>query len=251
MPVRSKKCPRSTSRPCSRASSPTATSASREPLYRRYDAVVRGCTVLPRGAADAGVLAPVPGSRLGVALAVAGNPRYGRIDAGYAAELAVIEAMSCVVAVGARPLGLTNCLNFGNPRKPDQYGEFVAAVDGLARAAEELDLPIVSGNVSLYNETSDGRAIPASAIVACIGALEDVGPRRNAGAQASRVRRCCGSAAASWSSAVRCWPICWGSKARCRAIAYAAERAAIAIVQDAIERGVAAFVPRDSWTAAC
>ncbi len=74
--------------------------ASREPLYRHYDAVVRGCTVLPRGAADAGVLAPLPGSRLGVALAIAGNPRLGKIDARYAAEHAVLEAMRRVVAVG-------------------------------------------------------------------------------------------------------------------------------------------------------
>ncbi|MBV8066556.1 MAG: phosphoribosylformylglycinamidine synthase subunit PurL, partial [Candidatus Eremiobacteraeota bacterium] len=146
--------------------------ASREPLYRRYDAVVRGSTILPRGAADAGVLAPIAGSRLGVALSVAGNPRYGRIDPSYAAQHAVVEAMRRVVAVGARPIALTDCLNFGNPRKPDQYGAFVSAVDGLARAAAELDLPFVSGNVSLYNETADGRAIPASPIVACIGAVD-------------------------------------------------------------------------------
>jgi phosphoribosylformylglycinamidine synthase subunit PurL len=147
---------------------------SREPLYRRYDAVVRGCTVLPRGAAGAGVLAPIAGSRLGVALAVAGNPRYGRIDPGYAAEAAVLEAVRRVTAVGARPIGLTDCLNFGNPRKPDQYGAFVAAVEGLARAANELDLPFISGNVSLYNESASGSAVPPSAIVACVGALEDV-----------------------------------------------------------------------------
>src|SRR5581483_12002458 len=143
---------------------------SREPLYRRYDAVVRGCTVLPRGVADAGVLAPVAGSRLGMALAVAGNPRYGRIDPGYAAEAAVLEAVRRIVAVGARPIGLTDCLNFGHPRKPDQYGAFVAAVDGLTRAATELDLPFISGNVSLYNESAAGAPVPASAIVACIGA---------------------------------------------------------------------------------
>ncbi len=211
--------------------------ASREPLYRRYDAVVRGCTVLPRGAADAGVLAPVPGSRLGVALAVAGNPRYGRIDAGYAAELAVIEAMNCVVAVGARPLGLTNCLNFGNPRKPDQYGEFVAAVDGLARAAEKLDLPIVSGNVSLYNETSDGRAIPASAIVACVGALEDVGRVVTPGLkQPGSALLWIGSRELVVGGSVLADLL--GIEGPLPAISYPAERAAVAILQDAIGRGV-------------
>ena len=148
---------------------------SREPLYRRYDAVVRGRTVIPRGAADAGVLAPVPGSKLGVALAVAGNPRYSSIDVRLAAEHAVYEAVRRVVAVGARPIGLTDCLNFGNPRKVDHYSELVAAIDGLARGAERFHTPFVSGNVSLYNESASGKAIPASPIVACVGALGDIG----------------------------------------------------------------------------
>lgn len=147
---------------------------SREPLYRRYDGVVRGRTVLPRGYADAGVVAPIPGSRLGVALSVGGNPRYGAIDAKYAAQHAVLDAVRRVVAVGARPIGLTDCLNFGNPRKPEQLGEFAAAVEGLTAAANALDLPFVSGNVSLYNESAQGEAVPASAIVACVGAVEDI-----------------------------------------------------------------------------
>jgi phosphoribosylformylglycinamidine synthase II len=147
---------------------------SREPLYRRYDAVVRGCTVLPRGRADAGVLAPIPGSCLGVALAVAGNPRYGRIDARRAAELAVFEAARKVAAVGARPIGLTDCLNFGSPRKMAHYSAFVAAVEGLEAAARALGLAFVSGNVSLYNESASGDAVPALAIVACAGAIDDV-----------------------------------------------------------------------------
>ena len=138
---------------------------SREPLYRRYDSVVRGCTVLPRGAGDAGVLAPVPGSALGVALSVAGNPRMSRIDPHLAAEHAVYEAVRKVVAVGARPIGLTDCLNFGNPRNVEHYSELVAAIDGLRHAARAFGTPFVSGNVSLYNESSNGRAIPASPIV--------------------------------------------------------------------------------------
>jgi len=148
--------------------------ASREPLYRRYDAVVRGATVIPRGAADAGVLAPVPGSPLGVALAVAGNPRFGHIDARLAAQHAVYEAVRSVVAVGAKPVALTDCLNFGNPRKVEHYTELVDAIDGLATAANAFETPFVSGNVSLYNEASNGKAIPASAIVSCVGALQDV-----------------------------------------------------------------------------
>jgi len=146
---------------------------SREPLYRRYDAVVRGRTVVPRGA-GAGVLAPVPGSPLGVALAVAGNPRYSHIDVRLAAEHAVYEAVRKVVATGARAIGLTDCLNFGNPRKIEHYNELVCAIDGLRRAAERFGTPFVSGNVSLYNESANGRAIPASPIVACVGSLADI-----------------------------------------------------------------------------
>jgi phosphoribosylformylglycinamidine synthase subunit PurL len=147
---------------------------SREPLYRRYDSVVRGCTVVPRGVGDAGVLAPVPGSPLGVALAVAGNPRMSHIDVRLAAEHAVYESVRRVVATGARAIGLTDCLNFGNPRKIEHYNELVSAIDGLARAAARFNTPFVSGNVSLYNESANGRAIPASPIVSCVGAFNDI-----------------------------------------------------------------------------
>lgn len=209
---------------------------SREPLYRRYDSVVRGCTVLPRGSADAGVLAPVPGARFGVALAVAGNPRYGRIDPRYAAEHAVIEAVRRVVAVGAQPIGLTDCLNFGNPRKPDQYGEFVRAVDGLARAADALALPFVSGNVSLYNESAQG-AVPASPIVACVGALEDVAQTITPGLKhpgstllwiGSRELVVGGSVLAELLGVEGALP----------SLSYGAERAAIGILRDAAARGI-------------
>ncbi len=147
---------------------------SREALYREYDGVVRGTTVLPRGYADGGAIAPIPGSPLGVALSVDGNPRYGRLDARRAAEFAVVESVRNVAAVGARPLGLTDCLNFGDPRNPEHYAELVAAIGGLAVAARELGMAYVSGNVSLYNESKNGNAVPASPIVACVGALADV-----------------------------------------------------------------------------
>ncbi|MBV8344324.1 MAG: phosphoribosylformylglycinamidine synthase subunit PurL [Candidatus Eremiobacteraeota bacterium] len=210
---------------------------SREPLYRRYDAVVRGATVLPRGRADAGVLAPIPGSRLGVALAVAGNPRYGRIDPRYAAEHAVLEAMRRVVAVGARPIGLTDCLNFGNPRKPDQYGAFVAAVDGLAHAATQLDLAFVSGNVSLYNESGDGLAVPASAIVAAIGAFDNVGDAVTPGLkEPGSTLLWIGSRELVVGGSVLADVL--GIEGPLPGLSYGAERAAVAIVHEAIARGV-------------
>ncbi len=147
---------------------------SRAPIYERYDAVVRGTTAIPPGYADAGVIVPIAGAPLAIALAVDGNPRYGRIDAQRAAELAVVESACNVAAVGARPLGLTDCLNFGDPTDPRQLGEFVAAVDGLAFAARELGTPFVSGNVSLYNQSKTGRAVAPSPIVACVGGIDDI-----------------------------------------------------------------------------
>jgi phosphoribosylformylglycinamidine synthase len=147
---------------------------SRAPIYERYDGVVRGVTAQPPGYADAGLLVPVPGAPLAVALSVDGNPRYAKIDSGLAAEHAVYESIRNVAAVGARPAGLTDCLNFGNPEIPEQMGEFVDAVDGLARAAGAFAVPFVSGNVSLYNQSSSGRSVPPSAIVACVGALADI-----------------------------------------------------------------------------
>ena len=100
----------------------------------RYDGVVRGTTVIPRGYAGAGVIAPLHGSPLGVALSVAGNPRYGKIDPVLAAQHAVLEAVRKVISVAARPLGLTDCLNFGNPQNVEHYSELVHAIHGLALA---------------------------------------------------------------------------------------------------------------------
>ena len=147
---------------------------SREPLYRQYDGVVRGTTVIARGFGDAGVIAPIDGAPLGIALSVDGNPRYGKLSAARAAELAVCEANRNVIAVGARPIGLTDCLNFGNPQNPSHYAELKSAIEGLARAAHLLETPYVSGNVSLYNEAKNGSAVPPSPIVACVGRIADI-----------------------------------------------------------------------------
>ena len=210
---------------------------SREPLFRRYDWVVRGATVIARGAADAGVLAPIPGSRLGLSLAVAGNPRYGRIDAGAAAQSAVVEAVRRTIAVGARPVGLTDCLNFGDPHKPERLGEFVAATEGLAHAARELGLAFVSGNVSLYNESKSGGAIPPSAIVACVGALSDVGLAITPGLKrAGSSLLWVGSRELAVGGSVLADVL--GIDDPLAAIDYDGERAAIGIVQSAMSAGV-------------
>ena len=147
---------------------------SRKPIYERFDSVVRGTTSIPCGYADAGVIVPIPGAPLGIALSVDGNPRYALVDPRRAAELAVCEAVRNVAAVGARPAALTDCLNYGNPEIPAQMSEFVAGVDGIAHAARELGTPFVSGNVSLYNTAASGTAIPASPIIACVGTIADI-----------------------------------------------------------------------------
>ena len=155
--------------------------ASRSFLFERYDPDVQGNTVVRRGDADAAVLAPVAGARWGLAVALGGNPWYGLADARLAAAHAVCEAARNVIAVGAQPWCLTDCLNFGSALDPLVMGDFESAIDGLGEAARALGtegfdapLPFVSGNVSLYNQDESGNAIPPSPIVACLGRIEDL-----------------------------------------------------------------------------
>ncbi len=153
---------------------------SRRPLIEHYDTVVRGATAIPSGYADAGVLIVKRGSPLAIALSVDGNARYGAISAKLSAAHAVVESARNVAAVGALPIGLTDCLNYGNPQDPAAYRELADGVEGLAEAARALTvasdsgLPFVSGNVSLYNHAASGSAIVPSAIVACIGRIDNV-----------------------------------------------------------------------------
>ncbi len=154
---------------------------SRGPLIEHYDTVVRGATVIPAGYADAGVLLVKRGAPLAIALSVDGNARYGAVSAKMAAAHAVVESARNVAAVGATPIGLTDCLNYGNPQDPIAYRELADGIEGLAEAARAITvasnegLPFVSGNVSLYNHSASGSSISPSAIVACIGRVEDVG----------------------------------------------------------------------------
>jgi phosphoribosylformylglycinamidine synthase len=144
-------------------------------IYRQYDQLVQGDTVVgPGGDAALVRVKREDGTptRKGVALAVDCNPRWCWLDPRTGARAAVAEAARNVACTGARPLALTNCLNFGNPEKPEIMWEFAEAVRGLAEAAEALGTPVVSGNVSLYNETS-GRAIYPTPTIAVVGLLED------------------------------------------------------------------------------
>ena len=154
---------------------------SRAHLFRAFDSGAQGRTVIRPGEAGAGVMVPLDGCRAAVALSVDGNPFYGDISPYWGGANAVAEAMRNVASVGAVPQALTDCLNFGNPEKPEAFWEFDEAVRGLSDAAKQIWLkehqnqpvPIISGNVSLYNESATGNAISPSAIIACVGTMPD------------------------------------------------------------------------------
>jgi phosphoribosylformylglycinamidine synthase II len=155
--------------------------ASREHVYRYYDSEVMGNTVIRPGEADAGLIAPVRGEKFGVALSVDSNPFYGRISPYWGGATAVAEAMRNVAAIGATPSCITDCLNFGNPEKPEAFWEFRDSVKGLAESCKKIwlkgyanqPIPIVSGNVSFYNESPAGSVDP-SPVIACVGIIKDV-----------------------------------------------------------------------------
>jgi phosphoribosylformylglycinamidine synthase len=144
---------------------------SREFVYRRYDQLV-GSRTVRRPGLDAAVLRLRPSMR-GLAVSLDGQGRVTALDPFTGGALAALEAARNVACAGGEPIGLTDCLNFGNPEKPEIGWELAEAIDGIAAACEALDVPIVSGNVSLYNETN-GRAIHPSPVVGAVGLVEDV-----------------------------------------------------------------------------
>ena len=142
---------------------------SRRWIYERYDQLV-GSRTVRRPGLDAAVLR-LDGNR-GLAVSLDGPPA-GERDPFRAGALAVLDAARNVACVGGEPIGLTDCLNFGNPEKPEIGWELEQAIEGIAQAAEALGIPVVSGNVSLYNDT-DGRSIPPTPVVGCVGLVQDV-----------------------------------------------------------------------------
>jgi phosphoribosylformylglycinamidine synthase len=144
---------------------------SRAFVTRRYDQLVQSRTVRRPGL-DAAVLRLRPDWR-GLALTLDGQARVGSLDPRLGGQLAILEAARNLACVGGEPLGFTDCLNFGNPEKPEIGWELAEAIEGLALAAEALGVPIVSGNVSLYNDT-DGRSIPPTPVVGGVGLVPDV-----------------------------------------------------------------------------
>jgi len=145
--------------------------ASRRWIYEQYDSQVMADTIAGPGGDAA--LVRVHGSKRGLAMSTDCTPRYVEADPKMGGAQAVAEAYRNLSAIGATPLAITNNLNFGNPEKPEIMTQLVESVSGMGDAARQLDTPVVSGNVSLYNET-DGKAIQPCPVIGMVGVIENV-----------------------------------------------------------------------------
>jgi phosphoribosylformylglycinamidine synthase len=151
---------------------------SRRPVFRQYDHMVGAATLVPPGGDAA--LVRVKGTARALALTTDCNARYCHLDPYLGAQIAVAEAVRNIVATGARPLAVTDCLNFGNPDRPEVYWQLEESISGIAQACRAFDLPVVSGNVSLYNE-NEGVNIFPTPVIGMVGLLEDYDRRLQAG----------------------------------------------------------------------
>jgi len=145
--------------------------ASKRWIYRQYDTTVRTSTAIRPGG-DAGVVR-IRGTRRAVGATMDCNGRFVYLEPRAGTMIAVAEAARNLACVGALPTAITNCLNFGNPLKPDVYYQFREAVQGMAEACKVFETPVTGGNVSFYNET-DGRAVYPTPMIGMVGIVEDV-----------------------------------------------------------------------------
>ena len=145
--------------------------ASKESVYRQYDHQVMTNTVVPPGG-DAALLR-IKGTRKAIALSTDGNGRYCYLDPYAGGVIAVAEAARNVACVGARAIAVTDCLNFGNPEKPEVYYQLEQCIKGITEACHTFGVPVISGNVSLYNETMDEPIYPTP-VAGALGLLDDV-----------------------------------------------------------------------------
>jgi phosphoribosylformylglycinamidine synthase subunit PurL len=145
--------------------------ASKAWVFEQYDSTVQASTAVGPGG-DAGVIR-IPDTDLGIAVCTDGNARYVALDPYEGGKAAVAEAARNVAATGARPIGITNCLNFGSPEKPDVFFQFREACRGIGDACRALGTPVTGGNVSLYNESPQG-AIDPTPVIGMVGLLHSV-----------------------------------------------------------------------------
>ncbi|WP_144480451.1 phosphoribosylformylglycinamidine synthase subunit PurL [Cytobacillus oceanisediminis] len=147
------------------------TIASKEWVYDQYDHMVRTSTVVSPGS-DAAVVR-IRGTEKGLAMTTDCNSRYIYLDPETGGKIAVAEAARNIVCSGGEPLAITDCLNFGNPEKPEIFWQFEKAVDGMSEACRTLSTPVIGGNVSLYNETN-GTAVYPTPVVGMVGLVENL-----------------------------------------------------------------------------
>jgi phosphoribosylformylglycinamidine synthase len=150
--------------------------ASKKWIWEQYDSLVRGDTVRGPGAADAAIVRVSEGlgaSNKALAMTSDCTPRYCAADPYEGGKQAIAEAWRNLIAVGAKPLAVTDNLNFGNPEKPAVMGQLIGCIEGLAEACRALSFPVISGNVSLYNET-DGDSIPPTPTIGGVGLITDL-----------------------------------------------------------------------------
>ncbi len=146
---------------------------SKKWIYEQYDSQVMNDTLQIKGDA---ALTRVHGTKKAIASSTDCTPRYVEADPFEGAKQAVAENYRNISAVGAKPLAITNCLNFGNPEKPEIMGQIVKAIKGITEASKKLNYPVVSGNVSLYNET-DGKAIKPTPAIGGVGLIKNASNR--------------------------------------------------------------------------
>jgi phosphoribosylformylglycinamidine synthase II len=145
--------------------------ASKEWVYSQFDYMARTDTVVRPG--SDGAVIRIKGSKKGIAVTTDANGRYCYFDPYEGGKQAVAEAARNLAVVGAKPIAMTDCLNFGNPEKPEVFYQFENCVDGMSEAAKVLETPVISGNVSFYNESKQ-KAIFPTPVVGMVGLLEDV-----------------------------------------------------------------------------
>lgn len=142
-------------------------------VYQKFDHSVKGYAVTYPFESDAGLSAPIPGCKAAVAASMDSN-LYGHIDPYTSGAYAVAESVRNIIASGATPIALTDCLNFGSPENPDVLFDFDQSIKGISDAARHENLPIISGNVSLYNESRHQHAVIPSPVILCIGKLNHI-----------------------------------------------------------------------------
>lgn len=148
-----------------------STVADKRTFFQQYDSQVRTCTVVGPGS-DAGVIR-VRGTKKGLAMTTDGNGRFVYLNPEAGGQMALVEAVTNIVASGAEPLAITDCLNYGDPNDPEIFWELHQSVQGMADACRVFDTPVISGNVSLYNE-NNGKAIHPTPMVGMVGLIKDL-----------------------------------------------------------------------------